>query len=60
MTAPGSHYFDEEPTTESAPREVSLLLPDRKSVVNMSSTKRATLPLMSVTGAAFDFSTGSP
>jgi 16S rRNA (guanine1207-N2)-methyltransferase len=28
MNAPGSHYFDEEPTTESAPREVTLLLPD--------------------------------
>ncbi|CAN5447586.1 hypothetical protein BH10ACT2_BH10ACT2_20910 [soil metagenome] len=28
MTAPGSHYFDEDPTTESAPPEVSLLLPD--------------------------------
>lgn len=28
MTAPGSHYFDEEQTTESAPREVQLLLPD--------------------------------
>jgi len=28
MAAPGSHYFDEEPTAESAPREVSLLLPD--------------------------------
>lgn len=28
MTAPGSHYFDEEPTTDSAPRDVSLLLPD--------------------------------
>jgi 16S rRNA (guanine1207-N2)-methyltransferase len=28
MTAPGSHYFDEEPTTESAPRSVNLLLPD--------------------------------
>lgn len=28
MAAPGSHYFDEEPTTESAPRDVSLLLPD--------------------------------
>ena len=28
MPAPGSHYFDEEPTTESAPREVQLLLPD--------------------------------
>jgi 16S rRNA (guanine1207-N2)-methyltransferase len=28
MPAPGSHYFDEEPTTESAPRNVSLLLPD--------------------------------
>jgi 16S rRNA (guanine1207-N2)-methyltransferase len=28
MTAPGSHYFDEEPTTESAPRSVTLLLPD--------------------------------
>ncbi len=28
MTAPGSHYFDEEPTTESAPRSVTVLLPD--------------------------------
>ena len=28
MAAPGSHYFDEDPTTESAPRDVSLLLPD--------------------------------
>lgn len=28
MPAPGSHYFDEEPTTESAPRDVVLLLPD--------------------------------
>ena len=28
MSAPGSHYFDEEPTTESAPRVVTLLLPD--------------------------------
>jgi 16S rRNA G1207 methylase RsmC len=28
MSAPGSHYFDEEPTTESAPRNVVLLLPD--------------------------------
>ncbi|MDO8391982.1 MAG: methyltransferase [Actinomycetota bacterium] len=28
MTAPGSHYFDEDPTTESAPRVVMLLLPD--------------------------------
>ncbi|MEQ1872218.1 MAG: methyltransferase [Ilumatobacteraceae bacterium] len=28
MTAHGEHYFDEEPTSESAPREVSLLLPD--------------------------------
>lgn len=28
MTAPGSHYFDEEPTAESNPREVTLLLPD--------------------------------
>lgn len=28
MSAPGSHYFDEEPTTESAPRDVQLLLPD--------------------------------
>ena len=28
MAAPGSHYFAEEPTTESAPRDVSLLLPD--------------------------------
>lgn len=28
MPVPGSHYFDEEPTTDSAPREVTLLLPD--------------------------------
>ena len=28
MTAAGSHYFDEEPTTESAPRNVVLQLPD--------------------------------
>ncbi|MCY7299099.1 MAG: class I SAM-dependent methyltransferase [Ilumatobacteraceae bacterium] len=28
MTAAGSHYFDEEPTTESSPREVQLSLPD--------------------------------
>ena len=28
MTAPGSHYFDEEPTTDSSPRVVHLLLPD--------------------------------
>lgn len=28
MNAPGSHYFDEEPTTDSAPREVTLMLPD--------------------------------
>lgn len=28
MTAPGSHYFDEEPTTDSSPRVVQLSLPD--------------------------------
>lgn len=28
MAAPGSHYFDEEPTTLSAPRDVTLTLPD--------------------------------
>jgi 16S rRNA (guanine1207-N2)-methyltransferase len=28
MTNPGAHYFDEEPTTESAPRTVELTLPD--------------------------------
>lgn len=28
MSGPGSHYFDEEPATESAPRDVHLLLPD--------------------------------
>ena len=28
MTAPVSHYFDEEPTTDSSPRVVQLLLPD--------------------------------
>lgn len=28
MSAPASHYFDEEPTTDSAPRDVVLLLPD--------------------------------
>lgn len=29
MADPGSHYFDEEPGAESAPRDVVLLLPDR-------------------------------
>jgi 16S rRNA (guanine1207-N2)-methyltransferase len=33
MSAPGSHYFDEEPTTESAPRDVTLLLPDRSMIL---------------------------
>lgn len=33
MTAPGSHYFDEEPTAESAPREVTLWLPDASFVL---------------------------
>jgi 16S rRNA (guanine1207-N2)-methyltransferase len=33
MSAPGSHYFDEEPTTESAPRDVTLLLPDQQLVL---------------------------
>ena len=28
MAAHGEHYFDEEPTSESSPRDVSLLLPD--------------------------------
>ena len=28
MTAPGSHYFDEDPTASSAPRDTMLLLPD--------------------------------
>jgi 16S rRNA (guanine1207-N2)-methyltransferase len=28
MTAPVAHYFDEEPTTESNPRDVELVLPD--------------------------------
>ncbi len=28
MTAVGSHYFDEEPTTDSSPRDVQLSLPD--------------------------------
>ena len=28
MSAPASHYFDEEPTTDSSPRVVQLLLPD--------------------------------
>jgi len=28
MTAVGSHYFDEEPTSESSPRDVQLSLPD--------------------------------
>lgn len=28
MTAPGSHYFDEDPTAPSAPRDVTLSLPD--------------------------------
>lgn len=33
MTAPGSHYFDEEPTTESSPRDVQLSLPDMQLVL---------------------------
>lgn len=33
MPAPGSHYFDEEPTTESAPRDVELVLPDARFVL---------------------------
>ena len=28
MATPGSHYFDEEPTAESSPRDVALRLPD--------------------------------
>ena len=28
MTQPGSHYFDEDPSAPSAPRDVTLLLPD--------------------------------
>ena len=28
MTTPGSHYFDEDPTAESSPRDIALLLPD--------------------------------
>ncbi len=28
MTAAGSHYFDEEPTADSSPRDVQLSLPD--------------------------------
>ena len=28
MASPGSHYFDEEPTSESNPRDVTLPLPD--------------------------------
>ncbi len=28
MTGPGSHYFDDDPTAPSAPRDVTLLLPD--------------------------------
>ena len=34
MSAPGSHYFDEEPTTESAPKDVTLLLPDTQLVLD--------------------------
>ena len=30
MSAPGSHYFDEEASAESSPREVVLLLPDEQ------------------------------
>jgi 16S rRNA (guanine1207-N2)-methyltransferase len=33
MPAPGSHYFDEEPTTASSPRDVTLLLPDHSLVL---------------------------
>lgn len=28
MAAPASHYFDEDPTSTSAPRDITLLLPD--------------------------------
>ena len=33
MTAVGSHYFDEEPTTDSSPRIVQLSLPDMQLVL---------------------------
>jgi 16S rRNA (guanine1207-N2)-methyltransferase len=33
MTAAGSHYFDEEPTTDSSPRDVHLSLPDMQLVL---------------------------
>lgn len=33
MTAAGSHYFDEEATTDSSPREVQLSLPDMQLTV---------------------------
>jgi 16S rRNA (guanine1207-N2)-methyltransferase len=33
MPAPGSHYFDEEPTAASSPRDVTLLLPDQTLVL---------------------------
>lgn len=33
MSAPGSHYFDEEPTTESSPRDITVLLPDLSFVL---------------------------
>ena len=33
MTAAGSHYFDEEPTTDSSPRDVQLSLPDMHLVL---------------------------
>ncbi len=33
MTGPGSHYFDEQPITESAPSTVELWLPDGHLVV---------------------------
>lgn len=30
MSTPAAHYFDEEPTTESAPRDIQLVLPDHR------------------------------
>lgn len=33
MAAPASHYFDEDPTATSAPRDITLLLPDMQLVL---------------------------
>jgi 16S rRNA (guanine1207-N2)-methyltransferase len=72
MTAPGSHYFDEEPTTDSSPRVVQLSLPDMQLTLTTdrgvfgydrvdSGTKLLLLqaPAPSTTGNLLDIGCGS-